>query len=97
VLTQLAHHPEIQAKVCCRETRALGHSTLVPCKPINETIFKIWYAARSKCQLSYQLCTLRCWTKCGKFPRIRSLCISISLLIAVYHRIGELCEWQVKG
>jgi hypothetical protein len=41
VLTQLAHHPEIQAKVCCREIRALGHSTLVPCKSVNETIFKI--------------------------------------------------------
>jgi hypothetical protein len=41
VLTQLAHHPEIQAKVCCREIRALEHSTLVPCKSVNETIFKI--------------------------------------------------------
>jgi hypothetical protein len=41
VLTQLAHHPEIQAKVCCQEIRALAHSTLVPCKSVNETIFKI--------------------------------------------------------
>jgi len=40
VLTQLAHHPEIQAKVCCRQIRALGHSTLVPCKSVNKLFSK---------------------------------------------------------